>query len=119
MKKFLSVFTVLLLLLLLPLPLFAEINLLSPVEGEFANRQMLVIDNSSGGDFFYSIDGADPETFGFAYDGPVLIDLDGPVELKITKSGIFKDNLGKVHAAVCPECGYIEFYLDDTSKIKK
>ena len=39
--------------------------------------------------------------------------------LKITKSGIFKDNLGKVHAAVCPECGYIEFYLEDTTKIKK
>lgn len=28
--------------------------------------------------------------------------------LKITKPGIFKDNLGKVHAAVCPECGYLE-----------
>ena len=27
--------------------------------------------------------------------------------LKITKPGIFKDNLGKVHAAVCPECGHI------------
>ena len=85
MKKFLSVFTVLLLLLLLPLPLFAEINLLSPVEGEFANRQMLVIDNSSGGDFFYSIDGADPETFGFAYDGPVLLDVAGQVQLNVTR----------------------------------
>lgn len=39
--------------------------------------------------------------------------------LKITKQGIFKGNLGKVQAAVCPECGYIEFYLDDISKIKK
>ena len=39
--------------------------------------------------------------------------------LKITKQGIFKDKLGKVQAAVCPECGYIEFYLDDISKIKK
>lgn len=38
--------------------------------------------------------------------------------LKITKPGIFKENLGKVHAAVCPECGYIEYYLDDTTKIK-
>ena len=26
--------------------------------------------------------------------------------LKITKPDIFKENLGKVHAAVCPECGY-------------
>lgn len=39
--------------------------------------------------------------------------------LKITKPGIFANNLGKVHAAVCPECGYIEFYLEDTMKIKK
>ena len=39
--------------------------------------------------------------------------------LKITKPGIFKENLGKVHAAVCPECGYLEFYLEDTAKIKK
>ena len=38
--------------------------------------------------------------------------------LKITKPGIFKDNLGKVHAAVCPKCGYLEFYLEDTTKIK-
>ena len=37
--------------------------------------------------------------------------------LKITKPGIFKDNLGKVHCAVCPNCGYIEMYLYNTSKI--
>ena len=38
--------------------------------------------------------------------------------LKITKPGIFKDNLGKVHAAVCSNCGYLEFYLEETDKIK-
>lgn len=38
--------------------------------------------------------------------------------LKITEQGIFKDNLGKVQAAVCPECGYLELYLDDVSKFK-
>ena len=43
----------------------------------------------------------------------------GAYGLKITKPGIFKDNLGKVHASVCPECGYLEFYLEDTAKIKK
>lgn len=53
------------------------------------------------------IDGHDVKVEGAAYG------------LKITKPGIFKENLGKVHAAVCPECGYIEFYLEDTSKIKK
>ena len=39
--------------------------------------------------------------------------------LKITEQGIFKDNLGKVHAAVCPECGYLELYLEDTAKLEK
>ncbi|MBQ0064348.1 MAG: nucleic acid-binding protein [Firmicutes bacterium] len=39
--------------------------------------------------------------------------------LKITKPGIFKENLGKVHVAVCPKCGYLEFYLEDTTKIEK
>lgn len=43
----------------------------------------------------------------------------GAYGLKITKPGIFKDNLGKVHVAVCPECGYLEFYLEDTTKMKK
>ena len=79
-KKFLTV----LLLLSFFVPLVAEINMLSPVEGEWANRQMLVIDNNADGDFFYSIDGEDPETFGFAYDGPVLLDVTGEVKLKVT-----------------------------------
>ena len=38
---------------------------------------------------------------------------------KITEQGIFQENLGKVCAAVCPVCGYLEFYLEDTAKIKK
>lgn len=38
--------------------------------------------------------------------------------LKITLPGIFKENLGKVHCAVCPECGYIEFYLEDIKKVR-
>lgn len=37
----------------------------------------------------------------------------------VTKPGIFKDNLGKVHVAVCTECGYVELYLEDTTKIKE
>lgn len=39
--------------------------------------------------------------------------------LKVTKPGIFKENLGKIHCAVCPRCGYIEFYLEDTTKIEE
>ena len=84
-KKFPSVICICISLLIFVLPLAAEINLLSPVKGEWANRQMLVIDNSDGGDFFYSVDGADPETFGFAYDGPVLLDVEGEVQLNVTR----------------------------------
>ena len=84
-KKFPSVICICISLLIFVLPLTAEINLLSPVKGEWANRQMLVIDNSDGGDFFYSVDGADPETFGFAYDGPVLLDVAGQVQLNVTR----------------------------------
>lgn len=39
--------------------------------------------------------------------------------LKVTQQGVFKDNLGKFKCAVCPECGYTETYVQDTSKIKK
>lgn len=54
----------------------------------------------------------------------MVIDLDVKVEggaygIKITQQGIFKDNLGKIKCAVCPECGYVETYIQDASKIKK
>ncbi len=104
MKK--KLLTVIIFLLAL-LPLTAEIKLLSPVEGIWANRQMLVIDNSSGGEFFYSIDGADPETFGFAYDGPVLLDVAGDVQLNVTR--ISGDNKEKTSVSYT-------VYGDDASK---
>ncbi|HHV28140.1 nucleic acid-binding protein [Acetivibrio mesophilus] len=55
-------------------------------------------------------------------DSEMSEDFDVKVEggaygLKITKPGIFKENLGKVHCAVCSKCGYVEFYLKDTTKI--
>lgn len=65
--------------------LFAQ-PVISPEPGTWANRQMLVIDNSGESDFFYSIDGSDPYQFGLAYDGPVLIDLTGDVKLRICKN---------------------------------
>ncbi len=51
-------------------------------------------------------------------------DLDVKVDgeaygIKVTQQGIFKDNLGKIKCAVCPECGYTETYIADTTKIKK
>jgi len=82
MKK--SKLLVLLSTLILSSSLFAQINFLSPIKGTWANKQMLILDNPSGGDYFYSIDGSEPESFGFAYDGPVLLDVSGEVELKVT-----------------------------------
>lgn len=43
----------------------------------------------------------------------------GAVGLKVTQEGIFKDSLGHAECAVCPECGWIETYLPDPSKVKK
>ena len=40
-------------------------------------------------------------------------------EIKITQQGLFKNNLGKVQCAICPECGYMETYIKDTNKVKK
>ena len=62
-----------------------EIDLLSPRNGAWSNKQMLVINDfpNPDGDFFYSLDGSDPQSFGFAYDGPVLIDVTGDIQLKI------------------------------------
>ena len=70
---------------------FAELKVISPIEGTFANRQMLVLETDGSGECYYSLNGTDPETFGFAYDGPVLIDLDGPVEIRIAKTGSRKE----------------------------
>lgn len=79
-----SLFVLLVVFFLSANSIFAQIEMISPVEGIWANKQMLVIENKSDGDFFYSVDGSDPEAFGFAYDGPVLLDVNGVVKLNIT-----------------------------------
>ena len=71
--------------------IFAELKVISPIEGTFSNRQMLVLETDGNGECYYSLNGTDPETFGFAYDGPVLIDVDGPVEIRIAKNGKQKE----------------------------
>ena len=93
------------------LSLFAQIKVLSPVEGTFSNRQMLVIDTEgdAAGDYYYSLNGTDPQAFGFAYDGPVLIDLDGPVELKIARADKNKTET-TVKYTVLPDAAYSASY---------
>ncbi len=58
-------------------------RVISPAPGIWANKQSLVIDTSDGSECFYSYSGSDPLTSGLAYDGPVLIDAEGSVDLKI------------------------------------
>lgn len=63
--------------------LFADVKILNPEPGTWANRQVLVLDVPDDEDAFYSLNGSDPVSSGFAYDGPVLLDVEGPVELRV------------------------------------
>ena len=39
--------------------------------------------------------------------------------IDVREKGLFKGSLGKIKCAVCPQCGYTEFYVEDTEKLKK
>lgn len=65
-------------------PFFFHAQVISPESGTWANRQLLIVDVPAEGNVFYSLNGTDPERSGFAYDGPVLIDLDGEVSVNIS-----------------------------------
>ncbi len=72
---------------------FAQ-RVISPVSGNFSNKQVLVLDTSDGAECFYSFSGTDPLTSGFAYDGPVLIDAVGRVNVRIAAvSGNSKEEI--------------------------
>ena len=88
MKK---VFCFLFLLSVFLFPTFSQINLISPIKGTWANKQMLVIQVAENEEYLYSLDGTDPEEFGFAYDGPVLLDTTGDIKLRIKKLGNSKE----------------------------
>ncbi len=103
-----SLFVLLVVFFLSANSIFAQIEMISPVEGIWANKQMLVIENKGDGDFFFSVDGSDPEAFGFAYDGPVLLDVNGVVKLNVTH---IRSNKTKETASVT-----YSVYEDDASK---
>ena len=103
-----SLFVLLVVFFLSANSIFAQIEMISPVEGIWANKQMLVIENKGDGDFFYSVDGSDPEAFGFAYDGPVLLDVNGVVKLNVTH---IRSNKTKETTSVT-----YSVYEDDASK---
>ncbi len=62
---------------------FSEVKIISPAPGQWANRQTLVVEITDGEEVFYSFSGTDPLASGFAYDGPVLLDVTGNVELRL------------------------------------
>ena len=43
----------------------------------------------------------------------------GGYGIDVREKGIFKGSLGKIKCAVCPKCGYVEMYVDNTEGIKK
>ncbi|MGP1458549.1 MAG: chitobiase/beta-hexosaminidase C-terminal domain-containing protein [Treponema sp.] len=82
-------------------------EILNPIAGDWANRQFLVLEEGEAALAYYSLDGSDPEASGLAYDGPVLLDVAGDIQLKVVF--VFTD--GKktskelnfsVHEAVLP-----------------
>ena len=42
----------------------------------------------------------------------------GEYGLDVREKGIFKGSIGKIKCAVCPNCGYVETYIDNIKKIK-
>ena len=58
-----------------------DVHVLSPVSGVWANRQSLVLDLPEGTDAFYSLNGENPLVSGIAYDGPVMLNVTGNVQL--------------------------------------
>lgn len=63
---------------------FAKSNfIISPVEGEWSNYQSVIIDVPAGSTAFYSFTGDNPLYSGFAYESPVLLELEGKINLKV------------------------------------
>lgn len=63
---------------------FSEQDIISPVSGTWNNMQPLVLNVENGTEIYYSFTEIDPLRFGFAYDGPVVLDRKGDVSLRIT-----------------------------------
>ena len=89
-KKRSHLFLIPLLTFLLALPIFGEdignalVTVISPKSGTWANLQPLVLETNSNAEIYYSLNGSDPSEFGFAYDGPVMINMDGDVTVRVT-----------------------------------
>lgn len=70
--------------------------IVSPVEGTWANRQPLVLEVPEGYEVVYSFTGSHPMDSGFAYDGPVMIEAEGDVPLRIAL--VFPDGNAAIYS---------------------
>ena len=52
-------------------------------------------------------------------EGLNVMVTNGGYGVDVRQKGMFKGSLGKIKCAVCPECGYVETYIEDTTRIKK
>jgi len=64
-----------------------SIQVLSPVAGRFANKQLLDVATAGFRWVRYSVDGTDPTVNGRSYEGPTLISRTGQVDLRIAALG--------------------------------
>ena len=48
----------------------------------------------------------------------IIRDAGDATRIVVTTDKFFSKMLGKVRAAVCPECGEISVYIEDTDKLK-
>ena len=60
-----------------------KLRVYSPVPGEFANKQLLLIDPDGFDEIRYTFDGEDPLINGYTYGGPELIDQIGSITLEV------------------------------------
>lgn len=51
-------------------------------------------------------------------EGLMLMDSSDSHNIDVREKGIFKWPLAKIMCAVCPQCGYVETYIEDTERIK-
>ncbi|MDO4607685.1 MAG: nucleic acid-binding protein [Clostridia bacterium] len=49
----------------------------------------------------------------------LIVNTNDAMGLSVGEKGLFKKSLGKVSAAVCPKCGYLETYINNPEKLDK
>lgn len=52
-------------------------------------------------------------------EGLNVMVTNGAYGVDVREKGMFKGSLGKLKCAACPECGFVETYLENLDEIKK